>query len=136
MNRHHIGQTMSESAGKRRKKFGRPSLPRLPNLDLRTAQGRAFSRHYRRLVAEFPDQELAARDLAGIRASIEMAQGESLSKDSDPLQAARAREALPRLFRLAAKLEEKLEATRPPPSADRGRALSDILARHQPEAAE
>jgi hypothetical protein len=90
--------------------FGRARLPRLVGLDLRTHAGKAFSKHYRLLVAEFGvEQELTIRELAGVKASIEKTQAEMLSTSLEPWEVARAREALPPLFRVAQKLEAKLQ---------------------------
>ncbi|GLI93602.1 hypothetical protein [Methylocystis echinoides] len=128
-----------EPKPKRRKQFGRPGLVRLPGLDLRTIEGRAFRHHYRRLFAEFgPEHETIIRELAATRVAIEATQAEMLDRNVEGWVKARAREALPGLSRLATKLEARLSATKPAPAAEPAApALAAILARHaSPEAAE
>lgn len=140
--RHRRGEDVHEDAVEPKRKkagrmFGRARLPRLVGLDLRTHAGRAFSKHYRLLVAEFGvEQELTIRELAGVKASIEKTQAEMLSTSLEPWQVARAREALPPLFRLAQKLEAKLCATKAPPEPPRAPTLAEYLAQRGKAAAD
>ncbi|MGJ0532412.1 MAG: hypothetical protein ACR65W_03915 [Methylocystis sp.] len=125
---------MTKSAARPKRasgKSGRTFRPdRLPGLDLRSAAGQLYARHFRDLAREFPEGDHAAiRDLAALAAQLDQAQGEAIGSD-DPKMRVRARSDALRLSRLVAKKRAVLSAAGPAPKT----ALDDILARHQEQA--
>lgn len=121
---------------KRKRRFGRREAKTraaglaLPGLDLRSVEGRHYSKIALALVAEFPEADPAQiRELAALRLSGEQAQADALL-GRDIYARSRARDDAVRISNLICRRETELRArlaTRAPPKAP---SLREILAEH------
>ncbi len=133
LNRATLEPPLPETAATPKKKrvrgrYGQPH--KLAGLDMRSAEGQIYRKHFKLLEAEFGQAELVRiRELAALRALLERSTVEAMSPDV--WVSLRARDQLPPLLNAAKRIEAALraaKATREAETAKPAPTLADYIA--------